>query len=867
MVQQPDARGVHPERRPRVRAEVPVTGHPDDELHPDPSEIAGPGPATRHRVRYAGDPAEAPAARPAARRPGPHRGFRRCAVPADRDPLEVAEERIAEARRAEATSLNLSWLGLTEVPESVGDLPRLTRLDLAGNRLTALPAAVGDLARLETLELRGNRLTAVPDAVRRLARLARLNLSHNQLSALPPFLLDLPQLQVLHLHNNPALGLPPEVLGPTPEQSSRANPVKPPREVLDYYFRTREAARPLNEGKIILVGRGEVGKTSLVKRLVHNTFTVGEPITHGINITRWQGRAGADTITLHVWDFGGQEIMHGTHQFFLTERSLYLLVLNGRQGKEEEEAEYWLNLIRSCGGDSPVIVVLNKQGQHPFDVDRASLVARFPQVKGFVRTDCQDDTGIDELRKAVARAAVALPNLRAKFPVSWFAIKDRLGGMSESYIGYGTYAGVCAELGEPDPAGQDRLAAVLHDLGIALNYRDDPRLSDTHVLNPRWVTGGIYAVITARLVAAQHGTLNPGDLANILDPAAYPRGMHRFLTDLMRKFDVLFAVPDDSGTHLVPNLLDRTEPPGVPAADAARALNFEYRYAVLPEGLLPRFLARTHWYSDGRPRWRTGVVLGFDGCEAVVRGDAAGRKVTVRVTGPEDRRRGLLTLIRSEFDRLHREFKANPPEAWVPLPGFPDAAVRFDELQVLEAEGESHVTAVVDRRRHRFAIAELLNGLGVVRSRAGRRAKRVFVSYSHRDETHKATLGGHLLQLVQEGLVEWWDDRHLRPADDWAGEIDRTLDTADLVLLLVSRNFLASRYCTTVEVPRALERRDREGVRVLPIVLDESELAGQPFMTRQALPAGAKPVLSPAHWPDPNDAWRQVADRLRSLVV
>ena len=146
-----------------------------------------------------------------------------------------------------------------------------------------------------------------------------------------------------------------------------------PAAILDYYFRARDSARPLNEGKVILVGRGEVGKTSLVNRLTKNEFNEGEDKTHGIQISQWEVRAGADDVRLNVWDFGGQEIMHATHQFFLTERSLYLLVLNGREGGEDQDAEYWLKLIGSFGSESPVLVVLNKIDQHPFDLNYRAL--------------------------------------------------------------------------------------------------------------------------------------------------------------------------------------------------------------------------------------------------------------------------------------------------------------------------------------------------------------------------------------------------------------------------------------------------------------------------------------------------------------
>ena len=104
----------------------------------------------------------------------------------------------------------------------------------------------------------------------------------------------------------------------------------------------------LNEGKLILVGRGEVGKTSLVKRLVFSTrFNSKEGMTKGIDILRWSVPCDSEEVQLNIWDFGGQEIMRATHQFFLTEQSLYLLVLNGRGGSADEDAEQWLKHIET----------------------------------------------------------------------------------------------------------------------------------------------------------------------------------------------------------------------------------------------------------------------------------------------------------------------------------------------------------------------------------------------------------------------------------------------------------------------------------------------------------------------------------------
>ncbi|HVF66555.1 MAG TPA: GTP-binding protein [Pyrinomonadaceae bacterium] len=223
-----------------------------------------------------------------------------------------------------------------------------------------------------------------------------------------------------------------------------------PAAILNYYFRVRGGGEsPLNEAKFILVGRGAVGKTSIINRLVHGKF-VNEKKTEGIQITDWPLTVGEneDSVRLNVWDFGGQEIMHATHQFFLTERSLYLLVLSGREGVEDADAEYWLKLIQSFGGNSPVVIVLNKIKEHPFDVNRNALLRKYPFIREFVKTDCEDATGIDELRGIVERETDKLEHLRDAFPTSWFSIKDKLAGMKKNYLSFDEYREECTKLGE-----------------------------------------------------------------------------------------------------------------------------------------------------------------------------------------------------------------------------------------------------------------------------------------------------------------------------------------------------------------------------------------------------------------------------------
>ena len=430
-----------------------------------------------------------------------------------------------------------------------------------------------------------------------------------------------------------------------------------------------------------------------------------------------------------------------------------------------------------------MLVVLNKMGQHPFDVNRGALRQKYPNIREFVATDCEDGRGLDELHRRLLGVLSGWDAWRVAFPATWFAIKERLAGMSENYLSFERFRQVCRELGEDNGAGQESLAGYLHTLGIALNYKDDPRLRDAHVLNPHWVTGGIYRILTAELLADRKGVLHADDLPGILAADEYPRSMHLFLLDLMRKFELDFPFPDDAYRYLVPELLDKEQGPGVEQFSPDDCLGFEYRYPILPEGLLPRFIVRTHSMSEGQPRWRTGVILEFEGCRALVKADVQDKRVQVLISGPTGNRRRLLAVIRSDFERIHASIRELKPQAMVPVPGRSQLVVPYQKLMVLEQKGRRTFEEVIGDEVFDLDVAELLNGVDLAGSRRRSDEKvgadtplRLFYSYSHQDETLRNELETHLKILERQGLIATWNDRLIRPGQDWAEEIDENLE-------------------------------------------------------------------------------------------
>lgn len=767
-------------------------------------------------------------------------------------------------------SLDLSGNDLTALPESLSKLSQLQSLNIRNNQLTAVPVSLSQLRQLQSLDLSGNQLTALPQSLSELRHLHSLNLSDNELTSLPESLTNLTSLEELYLHGNGALGLPAEILGPTKLESNAKNRPAKPAEILDYYFRVRSGGRrPLNEAKLILVGRGAAGKTSIVNRLVEDTFKP-ERKTEGIKITEWRLLLNGDEdIRLNVWDFGGQEIMHATHQFFLTQRSLYLIVLNGREGGEDADAEYWLKLIESFGGDSPVIVVLNKIKEHPFDVNRRALELKYP-IRDFIRTDCQDGTGIDELRNAIKRETDRLEDLRKSFPAGWFTIKNQLAGMKENYLSFPEYRRICEQNGETDSKAQESLAGFLHRLGIALNYRDDTRLKDTHVLNPQWVTNGIYKILNSEKLQKQKGELCLKDLSEILDASDYPAAMHHFLLDLMKKFELCFSFPEDDNRYLIPELLDKQEPLSTDQFRPEECLNFQYHYIVLPEGLLPRFIVRTHVLSEEQPRWRTGVILDFEGCRALVRADAQDRKVFISVAGRISSRRRLLAVIRSEFERIHRDIRNLQPDEMVPVPGYAGLVVSYRKLVVMEQKGVIRLSEVIGDQVVELNVPELLNGVDIDGTRrrdrtpADRQASvQLFYVYSHKDEVLRNELETHLKLMQRQGLIDGWHDRKIEASEDWKEKIDENLERAGIILLLISPDFIASDYCYELEMKRALERHEQGTARVIPVIVRDVNWTKLPFSKLQALPKDGLPVT---RWTNRDSAWRNFSEGLDQII-
>ena len=461
-----------------------------------------------------------------------------------------------------------------------------------------------------------------------------------------------------------------------------------------------EQSQILNEVKVLLVGEGSAGKTSLAKRVLGEAFDPHESTTHGIRLKNWQVQTADNTadktIKVNLWDFGGQEIMHATHQFFLSKRSLYVLVLDGRR---DERPEYWLRHIQSFGGNSPILIVLNKYDSNPsFDVNRPFLKQKYPSICGFYNTSCATDHGIQDFTTALIQHLSQVPLIATRWAKSWFQVKQQLEHLDEHYISYDQYEDICRQANITETLSQDVLVDFLHDLGVIVHFRDFA-LEDTHVLEPKWVTTGVYRIINSPQVAANHGILHLADLKEILqqqqpDDYFYPRSKHKYMVSLMKKFELCYDL--DPETVLIPQLLQVMEPDF--DFDYETSLKFVLDYGdFLPRSIMPRFIVKRHTDILGDLRWRTGVVLRNPAFQAtaVIKVDNESNRIYIDVNGGDvngnrdgdgnghingNQCKDYLVVILLFFREINDSFEKLSVSERVPLPDNPQLTVSYQTL-------------------------------------------------------------------------------------------------------------------------------------------------------------------------------------------
>ncbi|MEL6601716.1 MAG: COR domain-containing protein [Cyanobacteria bacterium J06614_10] len=499
--------------------------------------------------------------------------------------------------------------------------------------------------QLDSLDLDGanqeDLLFEIPTEVFQLNWLKRLNLSNNQLTTISPEILCLKNLTELNIDNNP-IEMPPEVMSEG-VASIKAYVQQLEKAEVDYLY----------EAKLLIVGEGGAGKTSLARSILSSDTALRSDTssTSGINILPWYfSLENGKKFRVNMWDFGGQEIYHATHQFFLTKRSLYLLVVDTR--RENSDIYYWLSVISMYGEDSPILIIKNEKQDRSCEINERQLRGEFINLKATLSTNLATGRGLTEIIEQIKHSIKQLPYGAVQLPKAWVTIRQVLEQEPRDYITLDEYVDICCENGLNHLQEQLQLSKYLHELGIILHFQEDPILKKIIIIKPTWATTAIYQLLDSPVVVNNSGWFNRATTGEIWSNQQYSI-MQEELLQLMVKFKLCYKIADESESYVFPQLLPSIQPEY--DWETKDNLSLRYEYEFMPKGILSQLIINLHSLIPKQHVWRNGVLLSKDQALAEVVENYHRREIVIRVGGIS--KRDFLSVITYEIDKINSSYK------------------------------------------------------------------------------------------------------------------------------------------------------------------------------------------------------------------
>lgn len=614
------------------------------------------------------------------------------------------------------TSLSLVHNGIgDDGAEPISRLSNLTSLDLSMNKIGDLGAEyISRLSRLTWLEIRYNHIGRQGAAhISRLPSLVYLNLANNDIEQFNT--MESKFLQTLYLQANMIENLSLELIKKIPlevdvkqnnfEGSDKiflyGNPIKNvPPEVLDkgriaILEYLEGELRPLNECKLIFVGDGSVGKTSLMKSLVYGKINEHEITTHGINKIAWKGITNdkGEPIKVNCWDFGGQHIQHSLHQFFFTERVVYVLVLNPRN---DEKAGYWLDQVDKLGRDSQIIIVYNWKDKEDIQAD---FLRNFRELKKTYKylpepivLSCATGEGMADFKAALKQAVLSNEGLKIKYPTTWFNIKEKLENripIEKHYIKYDQYETWCEEEEYNDRDQRLNLLRILDSVG-SIVFFNKPVLNELQVLNPEWITTGAYAILTADITRQKKGHVNWHDLRKIFETEKeifsdknirikYEEPQFKFILQLMLDYWLCQENPLLRHEYLIPVAFG--EKPDK-KYDIARGRHYRLKFQSPFEMLIMhRFIAKNIVNIVSNDYWNSGIYFKHTSSATYALVDTNQYSQVIDCWIDGENIRGLWEVIRNDFREIFNMYHNFPVDEEVSYTdGDNTVFLKYDEM-------------------------------------------------------------------------------------------------------------------------------------------------------------------------------------------
>lgn len=587
-----------------------------------------------------------------------------------------------------------------------------------------------------------------------------------------------------------------------------------------------------------------------------------EETTKGIDIYRHQFPIDADrTFRLNAWDFGGQQIYHATHQFFLTKRSLYVLLDDTRTDAKsihDEGFKFWLEVVETLSEGSPLLIFQNEKGGRSKKIDEPGIKGRFVNVKEFYRGNLEHPGSADGLRKAVEHFAQELKHIGDEVPAKWIDIREELKELAQShpYISLDEYFAVYSKHLDLDREKALHLSQYFHDLGVFLHFQSYPELRRTVFLQNKWVTDAVFRILDDEEVKANRGRFTVSDCDRLWADEGYA-SKDVELRALMERFEQAYRLPDmHEETWLVPQHLSPSKPPELGDWAKTGDLVLTYRYEFLPRGLVSRLMVRMHRFVKQPDLcWSHGALFEHGKTQVLVETTTRGNEIAFRSRGPEQK--ALLSVIASDLDALNDSFKGLKDKVSKLVPCICKTCKKlkepamFEQKELIDRKNRGKLTIECPKPPEYYdvSVIELLEGMDLklwlekARQELLPEAKdegfAIAVSFPGEHRPFVLEIVEHLAKALGRERIfydEWYESRLLGSGGDI--KLQECYKQAKLVIPFFSKHYTKPWCAMEWETIRGILLNRRKDDAVIPVHLDETEIQGWPAVSFGIKPRG-----------------------------
>ncbi len=581
-------------------------------------------------------------------------------------------------------SLNIASIVIKDLT-LIGKLFNLKKLDLYKNEIKNI-SILENLKNIEELYLSNNQITNI-FILENLKNIKNLELSNNQITDISS-LENLKQLEYIDLSNNQITDISPiKHLFKEDDFDCELenNPLKfPPKEIVELgkdaineYFEhiEKHGETILREAKIVIIGEAGAGKTTFAKKLQNKNAQMPKPsdTTLGIEVYKYQfNLKNQDNFYTKLWDFGGQDIYHGTHQFFFSDKSLYVLLADTREQKTD--FAYWLNTVEQLTNvDSPLIIVFNKKEKHTWELDdEYGYKRRFGNVfREIINVDLSNSAEIPEMQAKIQKEIASLPQIGYILPNSWVNIRHDLNKINEKYISLEKFREICKQNQVKNPKVIKTISKLFANIGVFTHFIDEEtNLKDIIFLDSNWLTKTVYSLLNNEIVKNNKGKITRQEINKILETDELFFEVDKFV-ELLKKFSLIYKI-NGSQNYIIPVHLKKGQPyKNWKYTDKKDIYQFRYLFDnYMPKGIMTRLIVALNPYIyDHELVWQRGVnitnsISKPDTFAEIIETYGGVNRFDIQIYGKNQK--DLLQKIIYYFDKILKPFTKLTHEKFIP---------------------------------------------------------------------------------------------------------------------------------------------------------------------------------------------------------